>query len=164
MAVRQFQSYDICILLGWWTFAVSSNHFYVVNICIKCVCVYSCLYFYFVPKFLICYEHAFMCCIFKVCSATLSEMAIEQTSRFDVEKAGLLVKEFRKSFNSGKTKSYEWRMSQLQSVAKMIEENEAEIIQALADDLSKPQFESFVSEVNFIIFHSFHRNCYTTFM
>lgn len=83
-----------------------------------------------------------------VCSATLSEMAIEQTNRFDVEKAGLLVKEFRKSFNSGKTKSYEWRMSQLQSVAKMIEENEAEIIQALAEDLSKPQFESFVSEIS----------------
>ncbi|XP_031259852.1 aldehyde dehydrogenase family 3 member H1-like isoform X2 [Pistacia vera] len=85
-----------------------------------------------------------------VCSVTLSEMTTEQRERerFDVEKAGLLMKELRTSFNSGKTKSYEWRISQLQSIAKMIEENEREIIQALFEDLSKPQFESFVSEIS----------------
>ncbi|KAJ0097554.1 hypothetical protein Patl1_28070 [Pistacia atlantica] len=83
-------------------------------------------------------------------AVTLSEMTTEQgeRERFDVEKAGLLMKELRTSFNSGKTKSYEWRISQLQSIAKMIEENERGIIQALFEDLSKPQFESFVSEIS----------------
>lgn len=105
-----------------------------------------------------------MCCIFKVSPVTLSEMATEQRERererFDVETAGLLMKELRTSFNSGKTKSYEWRISQLQSIAKMIEENEGEIIKALVEDLSKPQFESFVSEVNFIVSLFLHMNCY----
>ncbi|KAK9266228.1 hypothetical protein L1049_012432 [Liquidambar formosana] len=83
------------------------------------------------------------------CSATLSSMAEEvEKQTFDVERAALLVQELRGSFNSGKTKDYEWRISQLKGIAKMVEEKEQEIIQALHEDLSKPESEAFVSEIS----------------
>lgn len=81
---------------------------------------------------------------------------VEEKQVFDGEKASLLVKELRKNFNSGRTKSYEWRISQLESIAKMLQEKEKDIIDALKKDLSKPAFEAFISEVNnyyfFLIF------------
>lgn len=70
----------------------------------------------------------------------------EQT--FDVDNAAVLVNELRTTFSSGKTKSYEWRMSQLESISKMIDEKEKEIIEALHKDLSKPQLEAFLSEIS----------------
>ncbi|XP_041008081.1 aldehyde dehydrogenase family 3 member H1-like [Juglans microcarpa x Juglans regia] len=86
---------------------------------------------------------------FKSCSATLSLMVeVEEKPKFDADKAALLVKEVRKSFNSGKTRSYEWRVSQLKSIEKMIEEKEMEITEALHKDLSKPAFEAFISEIS----------------
>ncbi|KAL2342886.1 hypothetical protein Fmac_004171 [Flemingia macrophylla] len=67
---------------------------------------------------------------------------------FDGEKANFLVRELRKNFDSGRTKSYEWRVSQLEAIVKMLEEKEEEITDALYKDLSKPQFEAFISEVS----------------
>lgn len=78
---------------------------------------------------------------------------VEEKPKFDADKAALLVKEVRKSFNSGKTRSYEWRLSQLKSIEKMVEEKEMEITEALHKDLSKPAFEAFISEV--LVFYSF---------
>ncbi|KAK8357546.1 hypothetical protein V6Z11_A05G427600 [Gossypium hirsutum] len=66
---------------------------------------------------------------------------------FDSDKAAVLVNELRKTFNSGKTKSYEWRISQLESISKMIDEKEKEIVEALQKDLSKPELEAFLSEI-----------------
>ncbi|XP_009355863.2 aldehyde dehydrogenase family 3 member H1 [Pyrus x bretschneideri] len=86
----------------------------------------------------------------KPCSATLSAVTAEveeAKQTFNPEKAGLLVKELRKSFNSGRTKSYEWRRSQLENIAKMLEEKEKEIAEALYKDLSKPEIEAFISEI-----------------
>ncbi|XP_057420094.1 aldehyde dehydrogenase family 3 member H1-like isoform X2 [Lotus japonicus] len=82
-------------------------------------------------------------------SATISatEEVVEKPI-FDGHKAALLVKDLRKSFDSGKTKSYEWRISQLKGIAKMLEEREKDIIAALDKDLSKPGFEAFLSEVS----------------
>jgi len=57
---------------------------------------------------------------------------------FDGEKANLLVKDLQKSFDSGMIKSYEWRLSQLESITKMLEEKEKEITEALYKDLGKP--------------------------
>lgn len=84
------------------------------------------------------------------CSASVSTVTTEEEMEqaFDARKAALLVQELRKSFNSGKTKSYEWRAAQLQSISKMIDEREKEIIQALQLDLSKPELEAFVSEIS----------------
>ncbi|KAF9612393.1 hypothetical protein IFM89_039389 [Coptis chinensis] len=88
-------------------------------------------------------------------SASLSfeqvgKMADEENKnkKFDSESASVLVKELRKSFGSGVTKSYEWRVAQINSIIKMMDENESEIAEALAKDLSKPKFESFVAEIS----------------
>ncbi|XP_054806829.1 aldehyde dehydrogenase family 3 member H1-like isoform X2 [Prosopis cineraria] len=83
------------------------------------------------------------------CSATLSVMPeMDKKQGFDGEEANFLVKDLRKSFNSGRTKSYEWRISQLESIAKMLAEKEKDIIEALHKDLAKPGFEAFISEVS----------------
>ncbi|KAJ9671075.1 hypothetical protein PVL29_027186 [Vitis rotundifolia] len=83
-----------------------------------------------------------------ICSATLAVMPDEKKKVFDVESAASLVKELRGSFNAGKTKSYEWRIAQLKGIEKMIDEREKDIIEALHEDLSKPELEAFVSEVS----------------
>ncbi|KAL6284823.1 hypothetical protein ACE6H2_015752 [Prunus campanulata] len=85
----------------------------------------------------------------KTCFATLSAVTseVEEKQTFNPDKVGELVKELRNSFNSGRTKSYEWRMSQLENIAKMLEEKEKEIAEALYKDLSKPEVEAFISEI-----------------
>lgn len=62
--------------------------------------------------------------------------------------AGEMMKELRESFGSGKTKSYEWRVSQLKALMKLAEYHENEILQALDSDLSKPQLESYLHEIS----------------
>lgn len=74
-------------------------------------------------------------------------MAEEKRVKFDAERANLLVTDMRKIFNKGKTKSYEWRVSQLEGILRMVEEKEQEIVRALYQDLSKPESEAFISEV-----------------
>ncbi|XP_039038598.1 aldehyde dehydrogenase family 3 member H1-like [Hibiscus syriacus] len=81
------------------------------------------------------------------CHATLSTTMEEVKSTFDADEAAVLVNKLRKTFNSGKTKSYEWRISQLESISKMVDEKEKEIIEALYEDLSKPQLEAYLSEI-----------------
>ncbi|KAL9393487.1 hypothetical protein Peur_012772 [Populus x canadensis] len=66
---------------------------------------------------------------------------------FDANEAPLLVKELKESFRTGRTRSYEWRVSQLKGIEKMVEEREKDISEALYKDLSKPEFEAFVSEI-----------------
>ncbi|MED6174341.1 hypothetical protein PIB30_068162 [Stylosanthes scabra] len=67
---------------------------------------------------------------------------------FNGEKACLVVKELRKSFESGKTRSYKWRISQLEAIAMMIQEREKDIIEAVYKDLSKPPLEAYIAEVS----------------
>lgn len=66
---------------------------------------------------------------------------------FDGEAASALVKELRGTFASSKTRSYQWRVSQLNSLLKLATDGEAEIVVALNSDLSKPEFESLIYEV-----------------
>lgn len=68
---------------------------------------------------------------------------------FDSEEALMMVKELRVTFDCGKTRSYEWRISQLKAIIKLTEENEQQIYQALHSDLSKCETEAFVQEVLF---------------
>ncbi|KAG7545125.1 Aldehyde dehydrogenase domain [Arabidopsis suecica] len=82
------------------------------------------------------------------CYATLSAVVKEQTSPFNGKEAALLVEELRSNFNTGRTKSYEWRISQLQSIARMIDEKEKCITEALYQDLSKPELEAFLAEIS----------------
>eukprot|EP01018_Ginkgo_biloba_P019249 Gb_37819 [translate_table: standard] len=62
--------------------------------------------------------------------------------------AGGIVRELRECFSSGRTRSYEWRISQLNQLLKMIYEKESEITDALHHDLTKPPFESFIAEIS----------------
>lgn len=61
--------------------------------------------------------------------------------------AEVIVKELRGTYESGKTKSYEWRVSQLKALLKIGENYEKEIADALYSDLSKPELEAFIHEV-----------------
>lgn len=61
--------------------------------------------------------------------------------------AASLVSELRGTFSTGKTRSYEWRTTQIKNIIKLVEERESDIFEALRSDLSKPELESFVSEV-----------------
>ena len=60
------------------------------------------------------------------------------------------VSKLRQSFNSGLTKSMEWRRRQLHALLRLIDENTAEITDALRQDLNKCEFESFLFEIDFI--------------
>ncbi|KAI3745900.1 hypothetical protein L6452_08311 [Arctium lappa] len=66
---------------------------------------------------------------------------------FDTVAANSLVKELRSTVIAGKTKSYEWRASQLKSLLKMVEDRDKEICDALFSDLSKPETEAFIHEM-----------------
>ena len=66
---------------------------------------------------------------------------------FDAEAASSMVKELRGSFASGRTRSYEWRVSQVQALLKMVVDHEQQIIDALLSDLAKPPLETVVYEV-----------------
>nr|XP_016506624.1 PREDICTED: aldehyde dehydrogenase-like [Nicotiana tabacum] len=62
--------------------------------------------------------------------------------------AEAIVKELRETYASGKTKNYEWRVSQLKALLKIAEHHEKEIVDALNSDLSKPELECFVHEIS----------------
>ena len=53
-------------------------------------------------------------------------------------------------FDSGKTRSLDWRKAQLNALAQMISQNEDAIFAALKADLGKAPAESFATEVGFV--------------
>lgn len=57
----------------------------------------------------------------------------------------------RQTFSQGKTKPYEWRVSQLNALMTLCQEREKEICEALEIDLGKGHTEAYVSEVGFLI-------------
>jgi aldehyde dehydrogenase (NAD+) len=66
---------------------------------------------------------------------------------FDVEAASTLVNELKSAYAAGKSRSYEWRISQVQCILKMVEHHEQDILDAVFSDLSKPAFEVSFFEV-----------------
>ncbi|MHB8878913.1 MAG: aldehyde dehydrogenase family protein [Myxococcaceae bacterium] len=62
-----------------------------------------------------------------------------------------LVAKLRRSFDSGITRSYEWRRHQLERFKAMLEENEAEWLAALHADLGKPTFEAWGSDFRIVL-------------
>ncbi|CAK8570321.1 unnamed protein product [Lathyrus sativus] len=63
------------------------------------------------------------------------------------EAASTLVNELRVTFSSGVSRSYKWRVSQLKQLYKIVENHEAEIIDALHDDIGKPPLETVAYEI-----------------
>ncbi|KAL2317818.1 hypothetical protein Fmac_031694 [Flemingia macrophylla] len=76
-----------------------------------------------------------------------SESSRKSKRVFDSEGASMMVKELRVAYDSGKTRSYEWRTSQLKALLRLTQEKEKEIAQALHSDLSKSETEAFVQEI-----------------
>ncbi|CAA7016637.1 unnamed protein product [Microthlaspi erraticum] len=66
---------------------------------------------------------------------------------FEAADASNLVTELRRSFDSGVTRGYEWRVNQLKKLLIICDNHEPEIVAALHDDLGKPELESSVYEV-----------------
>lgn len=58
-----------------------------------------------------------------------------------------LLSELRDTFKSGKTKSLEWRKTQLQALSNMVEHQEKLCFQALFDDVGKGKLEAYKDEV-----------------
>ncbi|PLZ92329.1 hypothetical protein CI593_04880, partial [Fischerella thermalis CCMEE 5194] len=56
-----------------------------------------------------------------------------------------ILEQQRVFFQSGKTKSLSFRISQLKLLQQSVKENETVICQALKADLNKPEFEAFSS-------------------
>ncbi|OBH12190.1 aldehyde dehydrogenase family protein [Mycobacterium sp. E1747] len=57
------------------------------------------------------------------------------------------VARLRKTFATGRTRDIEWRKRQLLRLAKLMEENEAAIADALAKDLDRSPFEAFIADI-----------------
>src|SRR6201997_2349431 len=57
------------------------------------------------------------------------------------------VARLRQTFATGRTRDIEWRKAQLLQLQKLTEENEAAIAAALADDLDRNPFESFIADI-----------------
>jgi len=62
-----------------------------------------------------------------------------------------LVGKLREAFESGRTRSIEWRRQQLQRMKAMLEEREADFLDALAADLGKPRLEGWASDIAMVI-------------
>eukprot|EP01102_Stenamoeba_stenopodia_P002569 TRINITY_DN12429_c0_g1_i1.p1 TRINITY_DN12429_c0_g1~~TRINITY_DN12429_c0_g1_i1.p1 ORF type:complete len:461 (+),score=107.85 TRINITY_DN12429_c0_g1_i1:73-1455(+) len=61
--------------------------------------------------------------------------------------AATVVKALRDTFDGGKTKSLEWRLSQLKALKQMTKDKEQDILDALKQDLGKCAMEGFLSEI-----------------
>ncbi len=58
-----------------------------------------------------------------------------------------LIGEFRDTFDSGHTRSLEWRRSQLDGMLALLAENESELIGAIQTDLGRPAMEAFAADI-----------------
>jgi aldehyde dehydrogenase (NAD+) len=62
-----------------------------------------------------------------------------------------MVRALRESFRSERTRPLEWRLRQLDGIARFIRENDDAIGKALKADLGKPRLEAFMSEIAFTL-------------
>jgi aldehyde dehydrogenase (NAD+) len=58
-----------------------------------------------------------------------------------------LLHELRGVFSSGRTRGLAWRVEQLRGIERLCEEREAEIAEALAEDLGRPPFDSWLGDI-----------------
>jgi aldehyde dehydrogenase (NAD+) len=62
-----------------------------------------------------------------------------------------LADRLRADFDSGRTRPLAWRRRQLEQLARLLEENEADLLEALRTDLGKPPVEGFITEIAFVL-------------
>lgn len=61
--------------------------------------------------------------------------------------AAVLNKTLRTTFESGRTRSLEWRRAQIAGLRRMMEEAEAELVDALRQDLGRPRVEAYGADI-----------------
>lgn len=61
-----------------------------------------------------------------------------------------MVTRLRSHFETGATRSLTWRRHQLERMIAMLEDNEADVLAALAHDLGKPRAEGFITDIAFV--------------
>lgn len=61
-----------------------------------------------------------------------------------------IVTRLRKSYGTGTTQGYEWRVKQLKAIERLLDENYAAVVDALKKDLSKPEQETGLVEIGVI--------------
>lgn len=81
-------------------------------------------------------------------SVTTSGPQLAGVESLDVRRIPQIVKELRAAFDSGRTRSYEWRVQQLDGLKNLVKENETAIAEALKSDLGKPSMEAFLTEIS----------------
>lgn len=62
-----------------------------------------------------------------------------------------ILQQQRTYYNSGATRSVSFRKEQLQRLADVVKNSEAQIIEALSKDFAKPPFETFMTEIGFLL-------------
>jgi aldehyde dehydrogenase (NAD+) len=75
---------------------------------------------------------------------------VEAAPSTPLESIPRLVDEVRERFDSGITRSLDWRLRQLDAIARFVEERETEILGALRADLGKPEMEAYGAEVSYV--------------
>lgn len=72
--------------------------------------------------------------------------ATPEKTDIDAALADILAR-LRATFRSGRTRSYEWRRSQLEGIVRFLEERESDIAEALAADLGRSEFEAWFGDI-----------------
>jgi aldehyde dehydrogenase (NAD+) len=73
------------------------------------------------------------------------------TPATDATQVTNVVARLRDGFDSGRTRPLEWRARQLRRMKTMLEEREAEFLDALAADLGKPRLEGWATDLGIVI-------------
>lgn len=73
------------------------------------------------------------------------------TPHADLTDIPRLTADLRKTFTGGITRPIEWRKRQLESLRRMLEEQEGGLIAAARADLGKPVFEAFTAEIALLV-------------
>ena len=68
----------------------------------------------------------------------------------DIASISGTVAKLRNTYNSRITRPLAWRRQQLQNMIKMLDDNEAELLEALKVDLGKPTAEGFITDLAFV--------------
>ncbi|MED6184693.1 hypothetical protein PIB30_049962 [Stylosanthes scabra] len=81
-------------------------------------------------------------------STEVDENKKKKQESFNAETASLIVKNLAATFASGKTRTYEWRASQLKALTKLFSDaHQQQIVDALYSDLAKPPLETVAYEI-----------------
>ncbi|GJQ80098.1 putative aldehyde dehydrogenase [Trypoxylus dichotomus] len=81
--------------------------------------------------------------------STISTVVNIETATYKIT-SEKCVETARKAFETGRTKSLEFRRKQLESLERMYEETQEEMVQALQRDLKKPRQECFMTEIDVV--------------